>query len=78
MIVPCQRPLPDHGLVIVVYFVFWVQIDTDFKLKDTKEICRLWEGKTETCKKELKGLSKELQNDIEQSVPLLPCSFRKS
>lgn len=42
------------------------EVDAEFKLKDIKETSRLWEGKTEGCKRELKDLSKKLQDHIEQ------------
>lgn len=52
-----------------------MQVDTEFKLKDIKETSRVWEGKTEGCKRELKELSKKLQEHIEQSVPIPLCAF---
>ena len=47
-----------------------MQVDAEFKLKDMKETSRLWEGKTEGCKRELKDLSKKLQDHIELLVPI--------
>lgn len=43
-----------------------MELDTEFKLKDIKETSRSWEGKTEGCKRELRELSKKLQEHIEQ------------
>ncbi|KAG0607985.1 hypothetical protein M758_8G069200 [Ceratodon purpureus] len=43
-----------------------MEVDAEFKLKDIKETSRLWEGKADACKRELKDLSKKLQDHIEQ------------
>ncbi|KAG0558584.1 hypothetical protein KC19_10G039500 [Ceratodon purpureus] len=43
-----------------------MEVDTEFKLKDIKETCRLCEGKKDSFNKEMKGLSKKLQNHVEQ------------